>query len=78
MNFVIDDASDTGKGASTIVSMLHYFFAHHSLGETHLKLHADNCAGQNKNNTMLQYLMWRVLSGQHKTILLSFMITGHT
>ena len=78
VNFVIDEASDTGKGANTIVSMLHYFLAHHSLEETHLKLHADNCAGQNKKNTMLQYLMWRVLSGLHKTISLSFMITGHT
>ena len=26
----------------------------------------------------MQYLMWRVLSGLHKTITLSFMITGHT
>ena len=38
-------------------------------------LHADNCVGQNKNNTMLHYLIWRVL---HQQIILSFLIVGHT
>ena len=27
---------------------------------------------------MMQYLMWRVLTGRHKTITLSFLLTGHT
>ena len=58
VNFVIDEASDTRKGANTVVSMLDYFFKHHGLGETTVHLHADNCCGQNKNNTMMQYLMW--------------------
>ena len=72
VNRVIDEASDTGKGANTVVSL------HHGLGETTASLHADNCCGQNKNNTMMQYLMWRVLTGLHHTISLHFMITGHT
>ena len=33
------------------------------MGEKHLQLQCDNCPGQNKNNTMLQYLLWRVLHG---------------
>ena len=43
-----------------------------------MSLHADNCSGQNKNNTTVQYLMWRVLTGLHNTVNLHFMITGHT
>ena len=34
--------------------------------------------GQNKNNAMVGYLLWRVLAGLHNTITLSFMISGHT
>ena len=48
INYLIDEASDTGKGSNTIVSMLHHFFSEHGLGETHVHLHADNCVGQNK------------------------------
>ena len=78
VNFIIDEASDTGKGANTVVSLLNYFFEHYGLGETTVSLHADNCSGQNKNNTVVQYLMWRVLTGLHNTVNLHFMITGHT
>ena len=42
-----------------------------------LLLHADNCIGQNKNNAFIQYLMWRVASGRHKSVQLSFMLAGH-
>ena len=52
INYLIDEACDTGKGSNTIVSLLHHFFEVHGLGETHVHLHADNCVGQNKNNTM--------------------------
>ena len=54
------------------------FFAHHALGEKKVHLHADNCGGQNKNTIMVQYLLWRVMTGQHDEITLSFMIPGHT
>ena len=43
-----------------------------------MHLHADNCVGQNKNNTMLHYLLWRVMTGLHKSIVLSFLVVGHT
>ena len=58
--------------------MLHYFFQVHGLGEKDVHLHADNCGGQNKNNIMVGYLLWRVLTGLHNNITLSFMIVGHT
>ena len=58
--------------------MLDYFFNHQCLGETTVTLYADNCTGQNKNNTMIQYLTWRELTGLHYTITISFMVVGHT
>ncbi len=78
VNYLIDEAVDMGKGSNAIVSMLHHFFAHHGLGEKTVHLHADNCGGQNKNATMVQYLLWRVTTGLHTEITLSFMIPGHT
>ena len=49
VNYLIDEAVNTGKGANSIISMLHHYLEHHSLGESDLTLHADNCSGQNKN-----------------------------
>lgn len=56
ITFLSDEAGDCGKGANTVISQLEYFFANHGLGETEVFLSADNCTGQNKNNTMLWYL----------------------
>ena len=78
VNYLIDEAVDVGKGSNAIVSMLHHFFEVHGLGERDVHLHADNCGGQNKNNIMVGYLLWRVLTGLHRSITLSFMIAGHT
>ncbi len=54
VNYLIDEASDTGKGANTVISLVHHFLGHHALGEVELLLHADNCSGQNKNNMFVQ------------------------
>ena len=67
-----------GKGANSIISMLHHFFEAHGLGESSVHLHADNCAGQNKNRFMMYYLMWRVLTGLHEEVKISFLPVGHT
>ncbi len=48
------------------------------IGEKEVYLHADNCTGQNKNNAMVQYLAWRVLTKRHTKITLSFLVVGHT
>ena len=58
--------------------MVHNYFALHGLGEKHLVIHADNCAGQNKNNAVIMYLAWRVACGLHTQITYSFMVAGHT
>ena len=69
---------DTGKGGNNIISKLQYFFAVNGSGEQDVYLHADNCTGQNKNNAMIHYLAWRVMTGLHKSITLSLLVIGHT
>ena len=61
-----------------MISLVHNYFEQYSLGEEEIMIHADNCSGQNKNNAMIQYLAWRVLTGKHKRITYSFMVAGHT
>lgn len=84
VNYLLDEADTIGKdgtkshGANTVVSLLHHFFEEHGHGEKECHLHADNCAGQNKNKTLLAYLAWRVLTGRHYRITISFMVAGHT
>ena len=78
MNFLCDEAGDCGKGANTVISQLCYFFEHHGLGEKEVFLHTDNCTGQNKNNCMFQYVAWRLMTGRHTQITLSFLVVGHT
>ena len=62
----------------TIISMLHHFLETHGLGETSVHLHTDNCTGQNNNRYMMYYLMWRVLTGLHEEVKISFLPVGHT
>ena len=50
VNYLIDEACDTGKGGNTVANFLHHLFATHGLGETCVHLHTNNCMGQNKNN----------------------------
>ena len=58
--------------------MLHHFLETHGFGETCVHFHADNCCGQNKNRYLMSYLMWRVLTGLHEEIKISFLPVGHT
>ena len=78
VNFLIDEAGSAGKGANATISYVHYYFENHGLRETDAHLHADNCAGQNKNNYFLWYLSWRTLMLLHHSITYSFLIAGHT
>ena len=78
VNYLTDEASDVGKGANTTISFLLHYFHNHGLGETPVKLHADNCSGQNKNNFFLWYLAWRTIHQLHDSICYSFLIAGHT
>ena len=63
VNFLTDESGEAGRGANAVISRLHFFFEEHGLGEKSVHLHADNCTGQNKNNSMMDYLMWRVMTG---------------
>uniref|UniRef100_A0A1X7VGP1 Uncharacterized protein n=1 Tax=Amphimedon queenslandica TaxID=400682 RepID=A0A1X7VGP1_AMPQE len=53
---------------------------YHGLNSVNIHFHADNCTGQNKNNTVIQYLLWRVvtgLNGLNASISISFLPVGH-
>jgi len=76
--FFIDETSNVGKGRNIIISMLYHFLKTHGFGETSVRFHADNCCGQNKNQYIMSYLMWRILTGLHKEIRISFLPVGHT
>ncbi len=78
INDLIDEADFPGKGADTVISLLDHFFDNDGLGEDHALLTADNCVGQHKNNAVIQSLMYRVLTGKHTSMTLSFMLVGHT
>ena len=78
VNYLIDEARSCGKGANSIVSMVQHYLENFTHGEANILLHADNCVGQNKNNTMIGYLAWRVSTGLNESCELSFMIPGHT
>ena len=71
----MDEVFDRGKGANVVVSQLHHFFENHRFGEMELFFARDNRCGQNKNNTMMQYL---VMTGRHTKITLSFLVVGLT
>jgi hypothetical protein len=76
--YLIDEAVNSGKGANAVVSYLDQYLTMHANQARVLHLHTDNCSGQNKNNVMLSYLMWRVATGLNTEIHLHFMIAGHT
>ena len=78
VNYLIDEADYVGKGGNSTISMLHDFLEHHSEKEKDIFLQADNCVGQNKNNNVIQYLVWRVATGKSTRCSLSFMLAGHT
>ena len=65
-------------GPNSVISMLHHYLEMHSSHEKECHLHADNCVAQNKNRYIVGYFVWRVLTGRHHTIILSFMQVGHT
>ena len=78
VNYLIDEDENPGKGADCTISLVHHYLEKYGCGEKNLQLHADNCTGQNKNNAVIHYLLWRVITGQHKAAQISFMLVGHT
>ena len=75
VNYLVNEACTIGEnGANSMISMLHHFFDQHSLGETKLEFHADNCVGQNKNKSVVAYLCWWCIVGLHKEIVPSSLL----
>jgi len=61
-----------------VISYVDHYFENFGLGESHLTVHADNWCGQNKNNYLMAYLLWRAMTGKHRSIKLCFLPVGHT
>lgn len=59
VNYLIDEADFLEKNSNVVISLLDHFFKTHAIGETHAYLTADNSVAQNKNNAVLQYLVYR-------------------
>lgn len=84
VNYMFSESQSIGTngtkahGANAVISMLHHYLEIHSAHEDNCHFHADNCVGQNKNRYLIGYLTWRVITGLHKRITLSFMRVGHT
>ena len=75
------DQTTAGKGSSEVVSMLYYFLVHvrgHEFASRRVYFHADNCVGQNKNNTMIHFFLWCIAVGLVDHIELKFLLKGHT
>ena len=78
MNYVYRE--DQGKKASNNVAtlLLDYIYCLPKEQRINLILHADNCVGQNKNNTIIKLLSWMCLLGKCNIIEFKFMMKGHT
>ena len=72
------DEREAGKGANEVISFLHHFLATRKIQTPNIRIHADNCRGQNKNKYVMWYLIWLVATGRAKHVELKFMIKGHT
>ena len=55
VNYLIDEASDVGKGANTTISYVHHHFEHHGLGDTSVHLHITVRV---KTKTIILYGTW--------------------
>eukprot|EP00835_Amoeboradix_gromovi_P005627 NODE_548_length_6849_cov_0.379852.p2 type:complete len:234 gc:universal NODE_548_length_6849_cov_0.379852:5193-5894(+) len=71
---------DQGRKASNNVAtlLLDYIYCLPKEQRVNLVLHADNCVGQNKNNTIIKLFSWMCLLGICDTIEFKFMMKGHT
>lgn len=72
------DEREAGKGANEVISFLHHFLVNRKIQTPNIRIHADNCTGQNKNKYVIWYLMWLVATGRLRHVELKFMIKGHT
>lgn len=68
-----------GKGANDVCSMLKYYIDNLIPEEVeNLYIFGDNCAGQNKNNTLIRFIMALTESKRFKSVTLYFPQRGHS
>ena len=72
------DEREAGKGANEVISFLHNFLSTREIQTPNIRIHADNCRGQNKNKYVMWYLVWLAATGRVKRVEFKFMIKGHT
>lgn len=72
-----DEDRGKGKGSNLAINFIYIFWRTNN-DSKHIRLHADNCGGQNKNQYVFYYFIWLVIIGKLNSVDLSFMITGHT
>ncbi|XP_035516337.1 uncharacterized protein LOC118327178 [Morone saxatilis] len=79
VTFLLDESIQTGKGSNCVISPIY----------THILRIMDwvkcTCTfmqitvrDKNKNSFVMWYLLWRVLTGRHVSIKMSFLLAGHT
>ena len=78
VNYLIDEAENSGKGADCVISLVHHYLGKYGYKERAIYLHADNCIAQNGNNATIQHMMWRVMTDKNESFDLSFMLVSHT
>ena len=76
--FYTYDEREAGKGADEVISFLHDFLVNRKIQSPDIRIHADNCTGQNKNKYVMWYLIWLAATGRVRRIEFKFMIKGHT
>ena len=65
-------------GPNSVLSILNDYIANSGEVGDSIYLHTGNCVGQNKNKSVIAYLLWLTLTGCSTDIHLSFMAVGHT
>ena len=67
MKYLVDENETIGSnrtrshGPNSVIFMLDNYLAHHGKSEPVLSFHADNCAGQNRNKSVIAYFAWHIL-----------------
>lgn len=83
LNFLINENETIGPdgtkvhGPDSVISMLDWALQNHNSDEPSCTIHADNCCGQNKNQYVIGYFMWRVMTKQHNRIEFKMQIRRH-
>jgi hypothetical protein len=73
-----DVPKDTWSSVETLGRMFDAILAQHKTLPHHLHLQQDNCARDCKNQKMMKWICWLLITGIFRTVCLGFLRTGHT